>query len=593
MVRCGDRCSASSDASSLQLYLRLLGNVKPYWVPFALSILGLVVTALTEPAFPALLKPLLDGSFVRKEGGLLEWLPALIVGLFLVRGVASYASDYAIGWVANKVVMDLRNAMFAKLVRLPTYYFDTHTGGSLVSKFTFDVLQLTGAATSVVSVLFRDSLTIIALLAYLFYLNWQLTLVALLVGPPAVLITRGFSVRLRAMSRAEQAAMGDLNHALEESIGCHRVVKVFGGQEYEAKRFDFGANKVRSFNMKMTSAAAANVPLVQIVVSIALALIIYLAVRQASASEATVGDFVSFLSALLLIFQPMKRLTGVNQSLQRGLAAAENVFRLMDEQSESDTGTREIQRAGGTVEFRNVGFSYAGSPRPAVEGISFTIAAGETVALVGGSGAGKTTLANLLPRFYSPDSGQILLDGVDIATLKLASLRANIALVSQDIVLFNDTVAANIAYGRLAGTSETEIIRAAEAAHAMQFISEMSDGLATAIGENGVRLSGGQRQRLAIARAFLKNAPVLILDEATSALDSESERHVQEALDILMKGRTTLVIAHRLSTIERADRIVVLEAGRVTEIGRHADLLAASGIYAKLHRLQYSREAAG
>jgi subfamily B ATP-binding cassette protein MsbA len=306
-----------------------------------------------------------------------------------------------------------------------------------------------------------------------------------------------------------------------------------------------------------------------------------------------VGDFVSFLSALLLIFQPMKRLTGVNQSLQRGLAAAENVFRLMDEQSESDTGTREIQRAGGTVEFRNVGFSYAGSPRPAVEGISFTIAAGETVALVGGSGAGKTTLANLLPRFYSPDSGQILLDGVDIATLKLASLRANIALVSQDIVLFNDTVAANIAYGRLAGTSETEIIRAAEAAHAMQFISEMSDGLATAIGENGVRLSGGQRQRLAIARAFLKNAPVLILDEATSALDSESERHVQEALDILMKGRTTLVIAHRLSTIERADRIVVLEAGRVTEIGRHADLLAASGIYAKLHRLQYSREAAG
>jgi subfamily B ATP-binding cassette protein MsbA len=584
---------ASSDASSLQLYLRLLGNVKPYWVPFALSILGLVVTALTEPAFPALLKPLLDGSFVRKEGGLLEWLPALIVGLFLVRGVASYASDYAIGWVANKVVMDLRNAMFAKLVRLPTYYFDTHTGGSLVSKFTFDVLQLTGAATSVVSVLFRDSLTIIALLAYLFYLNWQLTLVALLVGPPAVLITRGFSVRLRAMSRAEQAAMGDLNHALEESIGCHRVVKVFGGQEYEAKRFDFGANKVRSFNMKMTSAAAANVPLVQIVVSIALALIIYLAVRQASASEATVGDFVSFLSALLLIFQPMKRLTGVNQSLQRGLAAAENVFRLMDEQSESDTGTREIQRAGGTVEFRNVGFSYAGSPRPAVEEISFTIAAGETVALVGGSGAGKTTLANLLPRFYSPDSGQILLDGVDIATLKLASLRANIALVSQDIVLFNDTVAANIAYGRLAGTSETEIIRAAEAAHAMQFISEMSDGLATAIGENGVRLSGGQRQRLAIARAFLKNAPVLILDEATSALDSESERHVQEALDILMKGRTTLVIAHRLSTIERADRIVVLEAGRVTEIGRHADLLAASGIYAKLHRLQYSREAAG
>jgi len=584
---------ASSDATSLQLYLRLLSNVKPYWLPFGLSIVGMVVTAATEPAFPALLKPLLDGSFVSKEGGLLEWLPALIVGLFLVRGVASYASDYAIGWVANKVVMDLRNAMFAKLVRLPTYYYDTHTSGSLVSKFTFDVLQLTGAATSVVSVLFRDSLTIIALLAYLFYLNWQLTLVALLVGPPAVAITRGFSVRLRTMSRAEQAAMGDLNHALEESIGCHRVVKVFGGQEYEAKRFDFGANKVRRFNMKMTSAAAANVPLVQIVVSIALALIIYLAVRQAAASQATVGDFVSFLSALLLIFQPMKRLTGVNQSLQRGLAAAENVFRLIDEKSESDSGTRDIPRAKGEIEFRQVEFTYPGAARPAIDRVSFSVHVGETVALVGSSGAGKSTLANLLPRFYAPDSGEILLDGVDIATLKLPSLRANIALVSQDIVLFNDTVAANIAYGRLAGTSEADIVRAAEAAHAMQFIREMSEGLATVIGENGVRLSGGQRQRLAIARAFLKNAPVLILDEATSALDSESERHVQEALETLMEGRTTLVIAHRLSTIERADRIVVLDAGRVTETGRHGDLLAASGIYAKLYRLQYSREAVG
>ena len=452
---------ASSDATSLQLYLRLLGNVKPYWLPFGLSIVGMVVTAATEPVFPALLKPLLDGSFVHKEGGLLEWLPALIVGLFLVRGVASYASDYAIGWVANKVVMDLRNAMFAKLVRLPTYFYDTHTSGSLVSKFTFDVLQLTGAATSVVSVLFRDSLTIIALLGYLFYLNWPLTLVALLVGPPAVAITRGFSVRLRTMSRAEQAAMGDLNHALEESIGCHRVVKVFGGQEYEAKRFDFGANKVRRFNMKMTSAAAANVPLVQIVVSIALALIIYLAVRQAAASEATVGDFVSFLSALLLIFQPMKRLTGVNQSLQRGLAAAENVFRLIDEKSESDSGTRDIPRAKGEIEFKQVEFTYPGATRPAIDRVSFSIHVGETVALVGSSGAGKSTLANLLPRFYSPDSGEILLDGVDIATLRLASLRANIALVSQDIVLFNDTVAANIAYGRLAGTSEADVIRAA------------------------------------------------------------------------------------------------------------------------------------
>ena len=584
---------ASSDATSLQLYLRLLRYVKPYWAPFALSIAAMVVTALTEPAFPALLKPLLDGSFVHKEGGLLLWLPGLIVAVFLVRGLASYLSDYTIGWVANKVVMDLRNAMFSNLVRLPTNYYDNHTGGSLISKFTFDVLQVTGAATSVISVLFRDSLTIAGLLGWLFWLNWKLTLVALLVGPPAVLITRGFSKRLRAMSRAEQTAMGDLNHALEESIGCHRVVKVFGGQDYEAKRFDAGANKVRTFNMKMTSAAAANVPLVQIVVSVALALIIYLAVRQAATDETTVGGFVSFLTALLLVFQPLRRLTGVNQTLQRGLAAAESVFRLIDERPESDTGTREIGRAKGKVEFRAVGFSYPGSSRPAVDRVSFSIESGETVALVGASGAGKSTLANLLPRFYAPDSGQILLDGVDIATLRLASLRANIALVSQDIVLFNDTVAANIAYGRLAGTSRTDVVQAAEAAHAMQFIREMTEGLDTVIGENGVRLSGGQRQRLAIARAFLKNSPVLILDEATSALDSESERHIQEALETLMKGRATLVIAHRLSTIERADRIVVLDAGGVSETGRHAELLAASGIYAKLYRLQYSLEASG
>jgi len=583
---------ASSDANSLQLYLRLLRYVKPYWAPFALSIGAMVVTAVTEPVFPALLKPLLDGSFVHKEGGLLAWLPVLIVSVFLVRGFASYVSDYTIGWVANKVVMDLRNGMFANLIRLPTPFYEAHTSGSLISKFTFDVLQVTGAATSVISVLFRDTLTIIFLLAWLFWLNWKLTLVAVLVGPPAILITRGFTMRLRAMSRATQTAMGDLNHALEESIGCHRVVKVFGGQEYETTRFESGSNKVRIFNMKMTSAAAANVPLVQIVVSIALALIIYLAVRQAAADETTVGGFVSFLTAMLLVFPPLRRLTGANQTLQRGLAAAESVFRLMDEEPERDTGTVELGRARGRIEFRAVSFAYPGSDRKALDNVSLSIEPGETVALVGASGAGKTTLANLVPRFYSPQSGQIQVDGTDVATLKLASLRANIALVSQDVVLFNDTVAANIAYGRLAGTSEAEIVRAAEAAHAMQFIGQMSEGLATVIGENGVRLSGGQRQRLAIARAFLKNAPILILDEATSALDSESERHVQAALETLMRGRATLVIAHRLSTIERADRIVVLDAGRIAESGRHADLIARSGIYARLHRLQYSRELA-
>jgi subfamily B ATP-binding cassette protein MsbA len=581
---------ASSDANSLQLYLRLLRHVKPYWVPFGLAMVSLGVTAATEPIFPAILEPLLDGSFVKKQGAMLAWLPLVVVALFVVRGTCSYVSDYLMGWVANKVILDLRTAMFANLVRLPTLYYDNHTSGRVISKFTYDVMQLAGAATGALTVLFKDSLTIVALLGYLFWINWKLTLVSLVVGPPVVVITRAFSKRLRSMGRATQGAMGDLNHALEESVGCHRVVKIFEGQAYERARFETGSNAIRRVNMKMISASAASAPLVQFAVAGALALIIYLATRQAAADETTVGGFMAFLIAMLLVLPPLRRLTGVNQTVQRGLAAAESVFRVMDEPPEADTGTREIGRARGDVEFREVSFTYPGSTRPALERISFVVRVGETVALVGPSGAGKSTLANLLPRFYSPNSGRILLDGIDIAELKLASVRSNIALVSQEVVLFNDSVAANIAYGRLSGTCDADVVAAAEAAHAMQFIREMPQGLATLIGENGVRLSGGQRQRLAIARAFLKNAPLLILDEATSALDSESERHVQEALATLMRNRTTLVIAHRLSTIEGADRIVVLDAGRVAEAGKHAELLAVGGIYARLHRLQYSQE---
>ena len=574
--------------SSAAVYLRLLRYVRPYRGAFALGVAGMIVVAATEPVLPAMLKPLLDGIFVEKNEAIMKWMPAIIVALFLVRGMAEYLASYAINWVGNKVVMDLRGAMFARLLELPTPYYDDNPSGNLISKLTYDAAQVTTAATSVLTVIFKDSLAMVGLLAWMLWLNWKLTLLALVMTPIIVWVVRAIGMRLRASSRDVQRGMGEVTQVLQETIEGHKVVKLFGGQSYEAARFQDQANRVRHYMMKQISAAAASVPIVQLIASVALAVMIYLATVQSSAAEITVGGFGSFVAAMLMLTAPLKRITSVNEPLQRGLAAAESIFALLDQQAEADGGVVAIPRARGEIQFENVTMRYGDSPNPALDGIELVIAPGETLALVGASGSGKTSLVNLVPRFYHPTSGRILLDGHDLEELSLASLRANIALVSQDVVLFNDTIAANIAYGAMNGAARDEIVAAAGAAHAIEFIDRMPEGLETLVGENGVKLSGGQRQRLAIARALLKNAPVLILDEATSALDSESERHVQAALETLMRGRTTIVVAHRLSTVERADRIVVLDHGRIAEIGAHGELLARDGLYAKLYRIQFA-----
>ena len=577
--------------NSHQLYYRLLTYVRPYWAAFAIAIGCMGLSSIVEPVFPAVMKSLLDNGFSNAKGNW-DWLiyPGAILAVFIARAILSFIGDYAMSWVSNNVVAQMRQEMFSRIVNLPATYFGDHASGRLMSRVTYDVGGVAGAATGALTTIVKDSLSVLGLLAWLIYLNWKLTLVAIAMVPFIALAVRAFSGRLRRVSRGIQDSQGTITQVLQEAIEGHKVVKIFGGQGYEFERFKDAVQHQRRLSMRATVAAAAQGPIVQFFAAIALGTIMAVALKQASNDQTTVGGFVSFITAMLMLLAPLKRLTDINAPIQRGLAAAESVFQVIDEIPESDEGTIEISRATGLIEFSAVRFSYPGAETEALRSISFSAQPGECIALVGQSGSGKTTVANLLPRFYSVTGGEIRIDANRLEDIRLESLRNNIALVSQEVVLFNDTVSANIAYGSRRGANSEEIRAAAKAAHALEFIEAMPHGFDTQIGEKGVKLSGGQRQRLAIARAILKDAPILILDEATSALDSESERHVQAALQVLMKGRTTLVIAHRLSTIEHADRIIVMQRGQVIEIGTHHELLAQSNVYAQLYRIQFSQD---
>ena len=570
-----------------ELYLRLLAYVKPYWRQFGVALVAMVVLAATEPAIPALLKPMLDGTFVEKDPDVVRWTPLLLIGLFLIRGSMNFLSGVAFEWVAGKVVLDLRRQMFERILTLPTAFFDAHSTGNLIARVTFNVNQVTQASTKVLTVLVKDTIIVAGLLAYMFYLNWLLTLIMFVLLPVIALIVRLLAKRLRRISRSLQEAMGDMTHVLEEGVRGHKVIKVFDGKAYEQRRFDRLANWVRRYNLKTKVAGMAHEPAVELAGALMMAILIYVGTHETVAGELTVGGFVSLMAAVGLIFSPIKRLTSINEALQKGLAAAESVFDLIDQQAERDTGTGQLKEAQGRLRFRNVGFRYPLAKRDALKNVSFEAAPGETVALVGRSGGGKTTVVALIPRFYSPTGGTIELDGVNIEQLSLDSLRANLSLVGQESVLFDDTVAANIAYGAGREVTQREIEQAALDANALEFILRLPEGFDSRIGEDGVRLSGGQRQRLAIARALIKDAPVLLLDEATSALDTESERMVQDALARLTANRTTLVIAHRLSTVKHADRILVIKEGRIVERGKHEELISLDGEYTELCRHQF------
>ncbi|NRP96155.1 Lipid A export ATP-binding/permease protein MsbA [Marinobacterium sp. xm-g-59] len=578
--------------SSWSLYKRLLSYVGGYWYGFLISFLGFAIFGASQAASAKWLEMVVDAV---EQGDLNQrfFLGLFIVGVFALRGLGTFIGTYSLAYIARQVIHGIRVDLFEKLQQLPASFFKSSSSGQLLAKLTYNVEQVTEAVTEAVKIGLREGMTVLGLFGYMLYLNWKLTLVFFATAPLIGLVVLFAAKRMRRQARGIQESVGDVADSASEAIRGYEVVRIFGGTEFENKRFRSASDQNRKQFMKLTVTQELNSPIVQVLVAIALAVLLFVAMHPTVLAGMSTGGFVAFLTAAGLITKPLRLLTDVNTKIQRGIAASEGVFKVMDEPVEVDTGSIELGRAVGDLKFSDLSFAYPGTQDDALKQINLDIPAGTTVALVGKSGSGKSTLVSLLPRFNDGWRGELLLDGQAIESCTLESLREQIALVNQQVVLFNGTIADNIAYGALASSNPEQIKVAAEAAHVMEFVERLPKGLETEIGEGGVLLSGGQRQRIAIARAILKNAPILILDEATSALDTESERHIQEALDEVVKGRTTLIIAHRLSTIEKADLIVVMDQGQIVERGTHAELLALDGAYAQLHRMQFSEQRNG